>query len=280
MHRLRFKFTFATVMLAVATACAPITPPDAGGPRGNVAAYPVLMSADNQRREIAAAAISRLNLSGSTTSTPRLHRATSTIEELVIDPARPLYLPKLGTAAVMTEEETRESLRRFIREWRDLIGADPTKLSLVGRVDQPDGTKTAIYEHRPFRYPIRGPFGRLELRFTTDRRILSIASTCIPDAERIQAALNAVTVRAQPEDVVTKLRANAVTYKNQAGTDATLQIPASSEITPRELVTYIRQSPTNPDALEFHMAWEVDISNAPVRRIYIDAVNGDAIATE
>lgn len=255
-----------------------MTPPDAGGPRGSAATYPILISADNQRREIAAAAITRLNVSGPATTAPRLNRATSTIEELPVDPNRPLYLPKLGTQAVMTEEETRESLRRFIREWRDLIGADPETLSLVARVDQPDGSKTATYEQRPFRHPIRGPFGKLELRFATDRRILSIASTCIPDAERIQAGLNAVTVQVQPENVVTQLRAGAVTYKNQNGADITLQIPTNSEITPRELVTYIRQSSTNPEALEFHLAYEVELTNTAVKTLYIDAVNGEVLA--
>ena len=48
----------------------------------------------------------------------------------------------------MNEEETRESLRRFIRDWQELIGSDPAKLSLIERTDQPDGSKLAFVSHR------------------------------------------------------------------------------------------------------------------------------------
>ena len=180
----------------------------------------------------------------------------------------------------MNEEETRESLRRFIREWQDLIGADPQKLSLIERVDQPDGTKTATYEHRPFRYPIRGRYGRLDIRFTNDRRVLNLSSTCIADAERIQSALAAITIQIQPPDLITRLRNAPVTYKNVAGTDVTFSIAPSSEVNVRELVTYILPSTENTDALEFHVAWEVELTGAQVKRVYIDAVNGDVIAAE
>jgi hypothetical protein len=43
---------------------------------------------------------------------------------------------------------------------------------------------------------------------------------------------------------------------------------------------YIRASKNKPDALEFHVAWEVEVDSAPVRKVYVDAVNGEIIATE
>ncbi len=281
MTRLKLRKLLPLVIIALAlTGCAPMQPVNPGGPRSNEPTYPLLISADNQRREVATAALSRLNQPANSTTTSRLNIATSTIESLSVDPSRPLYLPKLGTAVVMNEEETRESLRRFIREWHDLIGADPAKLSLVERVDQPDGTRTATYDHRPFRYPIRGKYGKLEIRFTTDRRVLNLSSTCIPDAERIQTALAAITVRLQPVDVLTQLRGAPVTYRNETGTDVTLNIPAASEINPKELVTYILPSKNNPEALEFHLAWEVELTSSPVKVLYVDAVNGEVIAAQ
>jgi len=102
----------------------------------------------------------------------------------------------------MNEDETREALRRFIRDYRELIGSDPAKLSLIERVDQPDGLKLAIYQQRPFRFPIRGGYGKLEIRFTTDRRILNISSSCIPQAERVQSAFAALNVRPKIEDTI------------------------------------------------------------------------------
>ncbi len=271
------------LLLAIALAagsCAPLQPPGATGPRGNEPLYPLIFASDDQRREAAQSAVARLFQPADTGPSPQLQRVTATIESLPANASRPLYLPKLGTAAVMTEEETRESLRRFIREWQELIGADPAKLSLVARVDEPDGTKLATYEQRPFRYPIRGNYGKLLIRFAPDRRVLNISSTCIPDADRLQTALAPISPRLQAEEVITAVRTNPINYSDASGTQVNLKLAATSEISPRELVTYIVPSQSNADALEFHIAWEVELTNAPVKKVYVDAVNGEIIAAE
>jgi hypothetical protein len=224
--------------------------------------------------------MARLVSPASTEIGPGLQPITLTIENLGALSSQPLYLPKLGTAALMNEEETRESLRRFIREWQDLIGADPSKLSLVERVDQPDGTKLASYEQRPFRYPIRGNFGKLQIRFTNDRRVLSMTSTCLPEAESIQTSLAAVTVKLKPEDVVNQLLNNPISYADAAGIQQTFRAATATQLKPRELVTYVRAAPNKPDALEFHIAWQVEVDNAPVKRVYVDALTGEIIAAE
>jgi hypothetical protein len=180
----------------------------------------------------------------------------------------------------MNEEETRESLRRFIKQWQELIGADPSKLSLVERVDQPDGSKLANYEQRPFRYPIRGNYGKLQIRFTSDRRVLDLTSTCIPEAERIQSALSALGLRPKAEDAVQQLREKGLSYLDAGGTKVNFTVTAASAINPRGLVIYIVPSKTAPDALEFHLAWEMELNNAPVKTAYIDAVSGEVIAAQ
>jgi hypothetical protein len=52
------------------------------------------------------------------------------------------------------------------------------------------------------------------------------------------------------------------------------------EITPRGLTTYILSAANRPDALEFHLAWEMELSNAPVKFAYVDAVKGDIVAAK
>ncbi|HEV2884301.1 MAG TPA: hypothetical protein VGW36_05550, partial [Pyrinomonadaceae bacterium] len=254
-------------------------PPTAEGPRGNEPPYPILYNEDNQRREGMLAALTRLAPQSDTSGplVPRLRPVTATIESLLPNANSPLYLPKLGTEPVMNEEETRESLRRFIRDWRELIGSDPAKLSLVERSDNPDGSKVAKYEQRPFRFPIRGNFGKLEIRFTSDRRVVYLSSTCIPEAERMQPALAALTPKLQPEDAVKKVRDNPITYVDAQGNSLNLSVPASSEVSATTPVVYIRPSPS-ADSLEFHLAWEVQISNAPVKFVYVDSISGDVIA--
>lgn len=276
--KLRIVFGRVQIILlltmALGTAgCSTLQPPDPNGPRG--AAYPIFYTTDDIRRNAITASLSYFTLPVNAVTGPTLQPVTMTIESLGPAQGRPLYLPKLGTAAVMTEDETRESLRRFIREWQDLIGSDPSKLSLVARVDQPDGSKQANYEQRPFRYPLRGPYGKLQIRFAADRRVVGMSSTCIPNADRVQAALASVAVKLKSEEVVNHLVNNPISSGSSSG--FTVQPP---QITPRELVIYVQQSKSVSESLEFHISWEVALKNAPVKTVYVDAVTGEIIATE
>jgi hypothetical protein len=271
-------FVFLVVVLA-AQACAPTVPPNAAGPRGNLAPYPVLLAADNHREEAATAAINHLMSTAVNGATaPSLQPVTATIESLPTNTASVLYLPKVGANPTMNEEETRESLRRFIRDWQGPIGADPAKLSLVERVDQPDGSKVARYEQRAFRYPIRGNYGKLEIRFTPERRVLNIISTCIPDADKIQTALAAVTIKLKSEDALKLLTTNDIRYSNSSGTSLTFRPTANNKLEPHEMVTYITAA-GQTNALAFHAAWEIGIAGAPIQMVYVDAVTGEVVGT-
>ena len=266
----------------VAGSCATLQPPSVTGPRGNEPPYPVIFKEDIHRKDSALAAVNKLSSQSgvSLASGLQLQPITSTIESLPASGSSPLYLPKVGAELVMNEEETRESLRRFIRAWQELIGADPAKLSLVDRLDQPDGSKVAKYEQRPFRYPIRGKYGKLQIRFTTDRRILNISSTCIPDADRMQTALGAVSVRLKAEDAVKLLHDNDITYSDPKGNKLSFRVPATNEGRPAGLAIYILPSKTGPDTLDFHLAWEIELNNAPIKTAYVDALNGEILGSE
>jgi hypothetical protein len=189
-----------------------------------------------------------------------------------------LYLPKVGIKPEMNEDETREALRRFIDDWRNLIGADPSQLSLAERTDQPNGVKIARYEQRPFRYPLRGDYGKLEIHFTADRRLLNVSSSCIPDADRLQTALAAITPRVKPEEAAQSMVTGTVTYTDSLGNQQTYRASADNKVEVGELVTYARAAKDRPDMLEFLVAWEINISNAPFRTAYIDAVTKEIIA--
>jgi hypothetical protein len=205
---------------------------------------------------------------------------TGTILGLPPQVSGSFFLPKVGAGATMNEEETRESLRRFIREWQELIGSDPAKLSLIERTDQPDGSKLAIYQQRPFRYPIRGNYGKLEIHFSSDRRVLNLTSSCIPDADRIQSAFSALNVRPRAEETLQKLRATGLTYLDAQGVERTFALPASSQMTARQMTIYILPAKDQPETLEFHLAWEIEFTNAPVKLAYVDSLNGEVLATE
>lgn len=279
------KTRLVIILASVLTvnSCAALQPPSATGPRGTGALYPILLTEDTQRRDATVAALNRLgHFSGNSGATEaQLQPITGTILSLSASASNVLYLPKLGATAVMNEEETRESLRRFIKEWQELIGADPAKLSLVEIIDQPDGSKLANYEQRPFRYPMRGNYGKLQIHFATDRRVLNLTSSCIPDAERIQTSLPAFSgVRLRSREAIEKLRENGVTYTDAQGNKVSFKLPATSETTARGLVIYVLASKSRPESLEFHLAWENELTNAPVQTAYVDAISGDVIAAQ
>ncbi len=280
-HLKAHKLLVYLALVVSAQACASLQPPNAGGPRANEAPYPVMLAEDNHRTEATIAAVNHLMHSEvATVATPPLQPVTATIESLPANTASNVYLTKLGAHPVMNEEETREALRRFIRDWQGPIGAEPAKLSLVDRVDLPDGSKSARYEQRAFRYPVRGNYGKLEIRFTPERRVLNIISTCIPDAEKIQTALAAVAIKLKAEDALTALAANDIQYTNADGTRLNFRLIANNKLEPHELVTYITPAASQPNGLEFHVAWEVGVVHAPFQMVYIDAVTGQVVGTQ
>ena len=61
-----------------------------------------------------------------------------------------------------------------------------------------------------------------------------------------------------------QLRDNGVTYTDAKGNKSSFKVPASGEINPRGLVIYVLPK-SQGEALEFHLAWEMELSNAPVK---------------
>lgn len=213
---------------------------------------------------------------------PLLHPVTATIAGLPQLPS-PLYLPKVGEGLPMTEEETREALRRFINSNSELLGIDPPQLSLIQRTDAADGTKRALYLQRPFlRYNFRNDFGIVEITFAPDRRILNLTSSAIPEIDRLRVAGAGIAPRAElqrPEEVVKNLTGRTISYTDAAGRAATLTLTTQNRITPRQFVIYPRLREDAPPALEFHLAWEISVDGAPIRTIYMDALTGELLST-
>jgi hypothetical protein len=266
---------FATTIAA--GACAALQPPDIAGPRANAQPYPLLFTEDPQRREAAFVAASQLlGTTGSAQSQIRLHPVTATIESLPQNQSA-VYLPKVGAGATMNEEEVRESLRRFLRDWRNLIGANPTQLSLVQRTDQPDGTKLALYEQRPFRYPLRGHYGKLEIRFDSQRRLVNLSSSCLPDSERLQTSLSNFTPQISAEDAIKLVQNSGVSYTKQSGAQQTVKPSNSTQLGTADLVVYVAPVKTT-NSLELRLAYEIKVPDLPSRTVYVDAVNSEIIA--
>lgn len=269
--------TLALVAVVSAGACAAFPPPDANGPTANRPQYPITLSDTGQRLEEASVAwyqlSQRYGLPGKTEA--NLHPYTATLENLPANLAAPLYLPKVGAQTNPTEEDFRESLRRFIVEWQTLIGADPNQLSLVERTDEPSGVKVARYEQKPFRYPLRGDFGSLTIRFRSNWQLVGFSSNCIPNADRLQGTLNSLTPTVSAEQAVNHIKTQPLT----TGQQQTVSLPATATVEARQLVVYAQPSKDPPSGLTIRLAWEIDITNGPFHKVYLDALSDEIIAT-
>jgi hypothetical protein len=190
-------------------------------------------------------------------------------------------------AKTQTEEETRESLRRFIQTAAPLLGVDPKELSLVQVTDAADanaanaaqgGARTARYRQNAFPYPLRNGFGDVSVTFTQDLRVVGLSSTAVPDAERLRRSLAAVALNLPAFDANTLVN-RAFTYTDRAGARQTRTLAQADAPTARQLVVYPLRPDADPSTLELHVAWEVAASGSPggTLYVYVDAVTGEVL---
>ncbi len=314
-----YRAAFIAMLIAALalgiSACAGTTrPPDTAAPRANEPPYPVLLTASEDRSAATLAAWSALTKAQGIkdAAAPELDSVTGAVLKLPALPAGAnLYLPKVGAQLPMSEEETREALRRFIENETRLVAATPPQLSLVSRAETNAQTKIARYEQRPFRYALRGNYGVLQIEFAPDGRLLQLSSTCIPETESLQRQGTGVRPRYSAEEIAKRLvgrsfaltniditgkpdgsninsNSNAnlsVKSNNSGGVNAGASdqsgftVGAGDEVQVRELVVYPRPRTTEPRALEFHLAWEITVARgADKYTVYLDAVTDEFIA--
>jgi hypothetical protein len=195
-----------------------------------------------------------------------------------------MRLVVISDEKTQTEEETRESLRRFIQTAAPLLGVDPKELSLVAVTDATDaqgGARTARYRQSAFQYPLRNGYGEVSITFTQDLRVLALSSTAIPDAERLRRALAPVAQGLPPFDANTLVN-RTVTYTDRGGAQQTRTLGPGDALNARQLVVYPVHRDVDPSTLELHVAWEAASGGeASTFFVYVDAVTGEVLgATE
>ena len=274
---------FCAALALLMWACAAASrPPDPNKPRANEPPYPIIFSASEETRQKSLASWAALTHAQGIENAPapELQPATATISALPAAAALSLQIPKVETGQTgkeASEEETRESLRRFIANASSLLGIDPRDVSLIERADKND-QKIARYRQAPFAYPLRAGYGMLEITFTPDRRVLQLSSTAIPDTERINRALTALRDRLTAEQAAARLQGRGFSYQESTGKEATYTVAAPDEIRVRELVIYPIKRANDPSSLELHLAWEIAVRPSAPLLVYMDAVTGEIIA--
>ncbi len=263
-------------------ACAAARDPEAARPRANEPAYPIILAASTERREQALAAWQALAQEQGLASAPQPELQTVTATISALPPGVAPRLPKVeiaSNAAATKDEATREALRRFITSAAPLLGVAAQDLSLVEIKAAPDGTTLARYRQNPFAYPLRADFGLLEIRFTADGRISALASTALPDTERLARALIGQTQKLTAKDAEARLRGRALSYPGMNNSTLSYTVGPDEPVKARELVVYPLRRANEPAVLELHLAWELAVGRGDEPLLaYIDALTGDIIA--
>jgi len=296
-------FVFIAALAPLLCACAAMTKPaGAGAPGASQGPKFAALEASDERRKAALASWKEITgqpllttaatTAATTIPTPDLLPVTSTVESLPANlqtqPRMPLVtINDRGAkktngdkAAPNTDEQTRESLRRFMTSAEPLVGVGLSELSLVEIVDSPGGARTAHYVQNSFPYPLRNGYGEVEVTFTPDLRVTALSSTAIPDAESLRRSLAAVTQTVAADKAAASLANSTVTYTDSAGNRQTRAITQSDALTSRALVLFPVRREGNPQTLELHIAWEVAVGGpASPLFVYVDAATGQQIGT-
>lgn len=283
MQRITCGVVFFAAAFMLGACASAARPAGAERPRGNEPPRFAVLAANEERRTAALANWRTIvgEQAAGASPTPELRPVTATLASLPAGlrdfPRMPLVVA--GDAKNRTEEETRESLRRFLSTAAPLLGIDLKHVSLAEVSDAPavPGSRRALYRQNPFAYPLRNGYGSIEVTFTPDLRVVGLSSTAVPDAERLSRTLATVPKSITAAQAAAALANRTVTYTDRAGTQQTRTLSQPDPAAARQLVVFpIRRDTADPAALELHVAWEVaaDSTNAPLL-VYVDAATGD-----
>jgi hypothetical protein len=282
----------ARLLLSAALAClcaacaAGARDPEASRPRGSDAPpYPVVLGASAERRERAVnnwLALARPAAPATPAAMPELQPITATVRALPQPVPDSLRLPLVeigGAGETDAGEATRESLRRFVESARDLLGVDPQNLSLQEFKQEAAGGGFARYVQKPFPHPVRNGYGVVEIRFDASRRVVSLASTALPDAERLTQSIAALRpYQIAADQLASRLAGRSFNF--QAGDAAeTFTVSPGTNIDVREFVVFPVPRAADPSALEIRLAWESVVGRAGTNLlVYADAVTGEILS--
>ncbi len=161
----------------------------------------------------------------------------------------------------------REAAKVFIDRWRDLIGADPSTLSLTN-VDDSSAVKRYTYGQAGYPFPVAGNYGEMTIVLGADGRLMQLDDRFIPVVE--------VPLRPTLEREAVRQRfvGRTFTYGDIAGREQRVQIGTADEVKVERLVVLPVEK---GDSIEVRLAWQVTAGRSLAWTVYLDAVNGEEL---
>jgi len=161
----------------------------------------------------------------------------------------------------------REAVKSFIDRWRELLGVDPTTISLVSS-DQSGDNQRLTFRQGNFAYPVAGNFGELVTVISADGRLIQLDDRFVPIVEL------PLKPSIERDIAAKKVVGRTFGYTDAAGREQRTQIGASAEVVVKRLVILPIEK---GDAIEVHLAWELVAGKSLSWTVYMDAVTGDEL---
>ena len=55
-------------------------------------------------------------------------------------------------------------------------------------------------------------------------------------------------------------------------------VPANAKVEAQQLVVYAQPALDPANGLQLRLAWEIDVTNSPIKKVYLDAISDEVIA--
>ena len=257
------SLTLILTTILLSAACEPSPQVPSAGKQG----YPAVIRDSADRRAAAEREWRRmLDAYGVAQTPPDLYPITNTPRSLLgVSGGIKLltYKPERGNETFAL----RETLKTFIDRWRDLLGADPTTISLVSS-DHSGDTQRLTFRQANYAYPVAGNFGEMVAVISGDGRLIQLDDRFVPI---VDLPLKPSIER----DIATKkVVGRTFGYTDAAGREQRTQIAEATEVAVKRLVVLPIEK---GDAIEVHLAWELVAGKSLSWTVYMDAVTGDEI---
>jgi len=229
--------------------------------------YPAVIKDSTERRAKAEREWRRmLDAYGVPQTPPDLYPITYTPRSL-LGVSGGIKLTENATNSSTDSLSLRGALRGFIFRWREMIGADPSSLSLAG--DDPSGSSLRfIYKQANYTLPIAAPSGEMVAVVSSDGKLLQLDDRLIPVVE----------LPARPtidkDTAAKRLVGRVFTYTDIAGREQRTNITAVGELNVKQLVILPVEK---ADSIEVHIAWEIAAGTSLSWTVYIDAITGEEL---
>ena len=88
-----------------------------------------------------------------------------------------------------------------------------------------------------------------------------------------------VVLRITAAEAIDRIRKQAVTTPAVNEPPQTFTLPANATYTAHDLVVYAQPAPDQSNGLQLRLAWEIQVTDGPVKTVYYDAIADQVIAT-